>query len=356
MPLLDWNDLSYPHDEDAEGHPKTLGDLHKWHLSRDEREKYDEYSLLYYNVGPDAAYRFAHYANLNPVKALANKDQPPPLVYQIRVPRGDQTEDVLKPGADINMPFKFAPFFQAKYQSLNKTDAKFFKAWYMIEKNIFYKKTEKIQEQRFLFAENPERYEDVLATMLALKPLKYDEEKLPVYDIYFNHMAAVEMSEDFQTWWKAYSTGQIEISKAFFDTKVEQLVYTIINVFTVKGNIKKKRVKDTRKLTIVLSHMDANINLGSNRSWYNDDKAKRLIEIALNSRNNGDGRWFRRYRMSVDDANEAKKISLGRRNTKANFDFGPGLLQYNKDIGPLHNTYITDNVYHAQKGVYKRHR
>lgn len=351
MPIIDWQSkVNYLNQNDnPPPSSKTLEDVYNWHLSRDEQDKYNEFSLLYYNVGPGAANRFAHYANLNPLLGLVDKDTPPPMFHQIRVPVGDnKTELVLKPGAKVNLPFKLKPWgglfksrYKEKYDALDIEQQEFFNSWYTIEKNIFYTREQKIHEHRFLLTENEELYRDVLATMLALPPLKDDQEQRPDYKNFHKHMAKVEISEVFQIWWKAYSTGQIEASVAFFDQNIIQLLPVFNMVFTVPKNEKIGRSKDTRQLSVILTRMKANENLGFNRSWQKNEEAKSLIGMSRKSTNPDDVKWFVNY-------NIAKKQPTG-----ALYDFGPGLLQYDKDIGPLHNAYITDNVYHNNKGYKK---
>lgn len=344
MSIIDWqNDRNYLNQNDTNPPPsKTLEDVYNWHLSRDEQDMYDEFGALYYNVGPDAANRFAHYANLNPLKKLIENETVPPMFHQIRVPVGnDKTELVLKPGAKVALPFKLHPFWKSKYYTLNTNEKKFFASWYTIEKNLFYRKAEKIHEHRLLYVKNQELYEDVLATMLALPPMKFDREKRPVYTKYYGHMAEIEVSEVFQNWYKAYSTDQIEASIAYFDNNIIQLLPVISHVFTVRENKEKKRAKDTRELSLVLVRMNANTNQEFGRSWAGNAEAKGLIGMARKSTSFDDAMWYRNYNITKSES------------TGALYDFGPGLLQYDKDIGPLHNHYISDNIYH-NKGVSKK--
>lgn len=332
-----------------EGSPKkTLEDVYEWHSTRTEQQKLEEYGLLYHNVGPAAAARFAVYANINGLLQLVDKDTPPPIFTS-----GFLTD---------NFPAKrLRSRLSKKYMSLSSEEKKFFIAWFSIERSKFMSSEQRIEEQRFLFAKDENLYKDVLAHMLALPPLEDDEYQLPVYRVYYEHIQKVEPSIVFQKWLAAVKIDEREnkkirlfnkktkgmrnkksasydLSKAYFDANILTLLPLFESIYIVPENKEKEREKDTRMLSNVLTAMGANEGQSSDRSWGKDNDAIKQLK---------------RTRDSLNDALDFKWAMSRRNTTGALYDFGPELLHYDKNIGPLHNHYITDTVYHKNKSYKK---
>lgn len=316
---------------------KTIDDVYKWHMSRDEQDKYDEFGYLYHNVGEGAAVRFAQYANLNPVLRLLKDSD----FEDNKVP------DILRSGAPA-LEIKLSPFFNKKYKSMNRDDKDLFEAWYTIEKNKFYTKEQRIDEQRILYAKDELKYIDVLSYMLARPPLAYDADGLPDYSKYFQHMRNIEFSVIFQKWVNALEVDEkfnnkerkkekpnisYELSRCIFDKYPIQLLALFDKIFVVPPNEDKGRERDTRELTRVHGAMGAYPE-DRQRAWSTDEKTIRLLKRSRETANRSDLAWFR---------------SIQRARSGAPYDFGPGLLEYNTYKIPYSNHYIGDNVYHTIK-------
>ncbi len=247
----------------------------KWYTSEKHEEENHKW-LIFFNVSPEAAERFAQTLELESI---------------------DQANLPIE--TDFEAKVKLKPFLMKKYYSLTRQEKRLFRAWNTLEHSKFYTEQERMHEQRMLYLKDKELYKKTMAKMLGTKYIKGDEEKRPGYKIYYNHLAKIQPNQNFQIWYNMYKDVNTE-NKTFFDENADELIPILEDIYIVPEVNGKK--PDTRGLSVILAYLYLNISNSTNRIWENNDSVKEKILKARNSTDPGDLAWFQMARSFGTDS------------------------------------------------------